>query len=369
MPVSSILFILFITAVMAIFMAWGFKNLPQERWQIFAALPLTKNKGTTWKGLNLTYYGILSANAYVFSLSIMMILLGACHIPVSIQIKYIVPILIAAIPAARILAWIVERKTSTFTVGGAVFTAIIILPWVVMGINVLSDFQMPVFCFFAASAIAYAFGEGLGRLACVSFGCCYGKPLSESDKIMNRLFGRMHFIFYGKTKKIAYASNLEGEAVIPIQAVTSIIYTITAIAGTVLFLYGYFKAAMLVSLIITQVWRVFSEFFRADYRGDSRFSAYQLMALTAVVYMGIIAMIVPSDMSSVTTSTGGALYLPAVMLNGRVLAPDIVHGLRLLWQPLVILSLEFFWLITFLYTGRSFVTGSDISFHVVKDKI
>ncbi|SLM32420.1 conserved membrane hypothetical protein [Desulfamplus magnetovallimortis] len=199
---NNTMFLLFLVGLIVLFLSWGFKQLPRERWQIFAAIPLLKNDNGTWKGLNLTYYGIISANAYLFSLSIMIILLGSCHIPVSVQMKYIIPILIVAIPASRIVAWIVERKSSTFTVGGATFTAIVMLPWVVTVINGFFDFQMPFFCFFAAISIAYTFGEGLGRLACISFGCCYGKPLSESGKLMNRIFARCHFIFYGKTKKL-----------------------------------------------------------------------------------------------------------------------------------------------------------------------
>jgi len=34
----------------------------------------------------------------------------------------------------------------------------------------------------------------------------------------------MHFTFHGKTKKIAYASQMEGIKVVPIQAITAIVY-------------------------------------------------------------------------------------------------------------------------------------------------
>lgn len=359
---------------MAVFMFWGFKMLPRERWQIFAAVPLIKDETGNWKGLNLTYYGIISASAYSFSLSIMVILLGACNIPITVQMKYVLPILIVAIPSSRIVARIVEKKTGTFTVGGAVFTAIIILPWVVTVINCLSDIKIPVFCFFAAVSIAYAFGEGLGRLACVSFGCCYGKALSTSGGIVSRLFKRFHFVFQGKTKKIAYASHLDGKPVIPVQGITSVFYTFAAIVGTILFLHGYFKSAMLLTLVITQFWRVISEFFRADYRGQQNFSAYQIMALIGVFYMGIVSLVMPSDMTfqgvlHATDFIREKQFLNRGMAGSGLMTPDILIGLKLLWQPSVILFMELFWLITFLYTGRSTVTGSQISFHVVKEKI
>ena len=40
----------------------------------------------------------------------------------------------------------------------------------------------------AALAIGYILGEGLGRLACLSFGCCYGKPLDQCGKVVSILF-------------------------------------------------------------------------------------------------------------------------------------------------------------------------------------
>ena len=67
---------------------------------------------------------------------------------------------------------------------------------------------MPMLETMGAIFIAYAFGEGIGRLACISFGCCYGKPLSECNPLIERIFQRWNFAFQGKTKKIAYASIL-----------------------------------------------------------------------------------------------------------------------------------------------------------------
>ena len=42
-------------------------------------------------------------------------------------------------------------------------------------------------------------------------------------------------------------------------------------------------------MLVTQTWRVGSEFLRADYRGDCRITKYQLMADMAVVYSVVIA--------------------------------------------------------------------------------
>ncbi|MFO7884217.1 MAG: prolipoprotein diacylglyceryl transferase [Desulfobacteraceae bacterium] len=360
MNLSFLIFIFFFTALL---MAWGFKQLPREQWQFFAAVPVVKQKDGTWKGMNLTYYGIFSANAYIFALAVLVILLGACSIPAVVQMKYIIPLLGAAVPAARIVAWMVEKKSSGFTVGGASFVAIILLPWVVAGVNLISSFQMPVFCFFAAVALAYSFGEGLGRLACISFGCCYGKSLANSSRWIKWIFSKYHFIFQGKTKKIAYASCLDNQPIIPVQAVTAVIYTVTGLIGTALFLYGHFKMSLGVTLVITQLWRVFSEFFRDDFRGGRAFSAYQIMALVGVAYMGAVILI----MSGPVPEMSGVLTSGELQPSARI--PDVITGVRILWQPGVVLFLQMVWVIIFLYTGRSSVTGSTLLFHVVKEKI
>jgi hypothetical protein len=49
--------------------------------------------------------------------------------------------------------------------------------------------------------------------------------------------------------------------------------------------------------------------------------------------------------------------------------PNILIGLKGFWNPGVIVFLESLWLVTFLFTGRSEVTGATMSFHVVKEKI
>lgn len=50
------------------------------------------------------------------------------------------------------------------------------------------------------------------------------------------------------------------------------------------------------------------------------------------------------------------------------LGADVLAGLRILWNPAVILFLEFVWIIMFLRTGRSQVTGAGIRFHVKEDQ-
>ena len=44
-----------------ILFTWAFRVLPQEEWQVMAAIPLQKLHDGFWTGMNLTYYGALTA--------------------------------------------------------------------------------------------------------------------------------------------------------------------------------------------------------------------------------------------------------------------------------------------------------------------
>jgi hypothetical protein len=183
----------------------------------------------------------------------------------------------------------------------------------------------------------------LGRLACISFGCWYGKPLSKCRPFIQRFFGRYAFVFSGKLKKIAYETGLEGERVVPIQAVTSFLYMTVGLISMLIFLKGHYSIAFMLSAITTQAWRVLSETLRADYRGPGRFTVYQTMSIVTIAYVLLLVMI-----------TEDTLYLVS----------DIATGMGCLWDPAVILFLQFIGLTTFIYTGRSTVTDSTIFFHI-----
>jgi len=364
---DQIVFIGIIASLIFTAIFLGFKILPREKWQIMATMPLEKNGNGKWNGLNLTYYGLLSANAYTFAVVIFFILAASVGIPAQGLCVFIIAILGVCMPASKIIARIVEKKSGTLTVGGAVFTGTLVAPWLICLINhtmgqpagqgvgqamdqTMGDphgSYMNVTIVFSAICVAYAYGEGLGRLACISFGCCYGKPLRLCAPWIQRLFGNFYLVFSGKTKKIAYASGLDGEKVIPVQIITAIFYSISALWGTWLFLNGSFALALVETLLVTQVWRIVSEFFRADFRGSLRITPYQLMAAGTLIY-----------------SVGMVLLFPA----GDVLV-SLFSGMGALWNPWMILLVEAIWVISFVYTGTSSVTGAQISFHVKKSRI
>ena len=348
---AAVFFVIGLGILIGIVLKWGFKTLPKERWQMVAAFPLEKLDQGQWRGMNLTWYGLLSANAYTFGVIMVVILAASAGMPIAVLVLLTVLLLAVTIPASKIVARIVEKKKATLTIGGAVFAGVVAAPWIIILVNAtlgrFFTFHVPVVVMMAVLSIGYTFGESLGRLACLSFGCCYGKPLSQCSPRTRKLFEHFNVIFTGKTKKVAYASGLDNEELIPIQIITAVIYAISGLAGTLLFLRGFAGTALLETLVVTQVWRVVSEFFRADFRGDRKFSIYQIMALGAIVYtIGLLA------------------FLPE---PGVVIALD--KGFNALWHPGMILFFQAVWVVSLLHAGRSTVTGSKISFHVVKENI
>jgi hypothetical protein len=331
---------------------WAFRNLPSEQWQMMAIVPSKRSADGTWQGVNLTYYGFFNASASVLGCAIVLILMGAIEVPVVASLSVACALLILCIPAAKLVARLVERKSSTFTIGGASFIGIVLVPWIVHGFNSFAQprfhLSVPVTPMLAAVAIAYAFGEAFGRLACISFGCCYGKLIWQVAPPLQRILRGSCFVFSGETKKVAYEADLLGRPLIPIQAVTAIISALAGLAGVFFFLNSRWTIALIIPLATTQLWRAFSETLRADYRGGGRVSIYQLMALAAVVY-----------------SLTWVVFLDASLSS----APNVLTGLRDIVKTPVFLFLETMWIAIFLYMGRSSVTAARLSFHVVHEKI
>lgn len=350
MPID-ILFLLSLGLLFTLTLPLAFRHLPREGWQVIATVPLKRLPDGRWQGLNLTWYGLLSANAYLFAVAMLLILAGSAGISGKAVLAVTVALLAACVPAASLVARIVEKKAHTLTVGGAVFVGVVLAPWIVLAVGRWGATWLgpvPALPLLAAMAVAYAYGEGLGRLACISFGCCYGKPLNQCRGWVQRLFRRWHFVFHGETKKIAYASGLAGQPVLPVQALTAVLYLLAALAGTGLFLAGCCGSAFLLAMTITQLWRVLSELWRADHRGQGRLSVYQWMGLAALPYAAAAALLLP-------TADGTA--------------PQLVAGLHLLWQPATLALLQLLWAGIFLHTGRSAVTGALLSLHVHRHRV
>lgn len=346
----SLLFLGIVSPAVFLLFRWAFATLPGEQWQILAVLPRRRTDSNQWQGLNLTYYGFITASAVTLAVGNMLFLLGAIHVPLSISLLFILSLMSLAVPASQVIAKVVEKKAFTFTIGGASFTGLVMAPAVAVAINWMhprSD-VLPILPTLSALVVSFALGEGIGRLACISYGCCYGKPLSACSPVMQTFFKNLHFRFTGATKKIAYAGNLESVPVVPIQAITAVISTTGYMTGMGLFLTGHVAAGLFISLLVTQVWRAVSEIWRADHRGPGSISMYQVMSLVGIVYLTAVTMFVPSF---------------------SLTAPDLLAGLHALWTPTVLLFLQSIWIGMFLFMGRSHMTGSMLSLFVNKEHL
>ena len=333
-------------AALFVFIAWGGRNLPGERWQMLASVPLSRNADGSWRGLNLTWYGALSALAYTLATAVAVVLLASIGMGLTGLTLMVAGMLGLCIPASKIVARLVEGKRNTLTVGGAVFVGIVVAPFVAWAV-VAATGAGSVLPVLAALAVAYAVGEGVGRMACLSFGCCYGRPVESLPAPWRRFFERWHVVFEGQTKKAAYAHDLCGRRLVPVQIMTACLYCGAACLGMAFFAAKNFAMAMILPLVTTQVWRVLSEFFRADYRGEQKISAYQVMAGLGVLY-GLV---------------------PALTLSAPGIAVDLARGVTALWTVPVVLLLQGVFLAVFLYTGRSSVTDSVVRFAVRQGEI
>ncbi len=110
-------------------LAWGFKKLPRERWQILAAIPVFKNNDGAWRGVNLTFYGFFTANALAIAATLLVIMLGSLGLSLREAGIVLLPLFSLCVPAARWVARIVEKKQYTFTVAGAFFVGLVAAPW------------------------------------------------------------------------------------------------------------------------------------------------------------------------------------------------------------------------------------------------
>ena len=332
--------------------ALGWRLLPGDRFQILASMPVHQAADGSWRGQNLTWYGAITATAALFGISyaaILAVAAGSMLPPMACALSLIAGI---GLPASKIMARLVEKKRHTFTIGGAFFCGLVMTPFILLAVDraclLLQVPGLPVAMALAAIAIGYVLGEGLGRLACISFGCCYGKPLAQCHRVIAGLMRPVAFVFAAPTKKAVYEGGFAGEPLLPIQGITSVVLTVTALFSTHLFLNGWYRPAFLCCLVVSQGWRFFSEILRADFRGFSTVTAYQKMAFAAVLYGCILCLILPP-------SPQGPM--------------DIGRGLRLFTGPLVIVGLQLLWLLVFFVFGRSTVTGARLWLHVRASRI
>ena len=319
---------------------WAFRRLPGEDWQFIACIPGDR-RSAGWNAINFTWFGFFSASAYVLAAALFILLMGAIGVAIFTSVFAVSVLLAICAPASVLVARIVEGRRHGFTVAGALFVGLLIAPLVFSAMNRLGS-NIPIGAALAALCIAYVLGEGVGRLACISFGCCYGKPVSETRGWLRKFSSRFHFQFFGASKKIAFASGLEGVKVVPVQAMTAVLHAMVALSCLLLFFAGQFGWTITLAMATTQPWRVYSETFRADFRGHTKISAYQIMASITTLASLTAPWLVPSPDTT----------------------PDISQGFSTLGTAVALLILQLLWLFLFLFMGRSMQTGAELRFFV-----
>lgn len=315
--------------------------LAGESWQVALCIPVGQKQQGRWQALVLTWYGVISACAYTAATMVLFFLLTAAGASLTSLMAVSALVLGVCMPASRVVAGIVEGMRTTLTVGGAVFVALFVAPvaaWIAQRFWGGAPWAVTL----AAMGVAYALGEGVGRLACCSFGCCYGRPVKDIPQPWQRLFVPFAISFAGAIKKAAYASSLEGVPLVPVQGMSAVILTLAAWGGVEALAAGRPDVALVVAAAFPQIWRVVSEVWRADFRGFGRVSAYQRMALAGAVWTLVLAWVagpgMPLDLSQGWRVFGepwawglwGAVWVTSLLFTGlsRVLGGWVDIGIR-----------------------------------------
>ena len=340
---SNYYFLAAIGIFLALILTAGFTFLPGERFQFIASVPSGKRKKDYSSGKNLTWYGLITAFSVTASSALFCTLASSYGFALKTCLLFIGSILLIALPASKIIAFIVEKRKGTITVGGAAFAAIAVSPAAAylalkLSADGNSESIMPLL---AAIGCSYLIGEGIGRLSCLSFGCCYGKPLKKYNGFIRKILSPFAVRFYGKLKKASYESGYEAKKLFPIQNITAVIYSASAVFSAWLFFTGEFRISFLFSIITAFAWRIISEFFRADFRGTGKISAYQIMSFLSIAICIAAAYFLPSP---------GIIFINAM------------DGLQIFSNVLFVIILQFLFVAVFLFTGISSVTASKIYF-------
>lgn len=143
-------------------------------------------------------------------------------------------------------------------------------------------FKLPLPVALSALTISHVLGEGIGRFACTSIGCCYGNPVEGTRGWVRRLARACPFVTCGRTKKIALAAGLDSARVVPTQAMTATVHSALALIGLWQSFSGRYERVIPVALTTSQIRRVYSGTLRTDHCGRGRITAHQIVAAIMV---------------------------------------------------------------------------------------
>jgi cbb3-type cytochrome oxidase subunit 1 len=70
------LFVLSLLVLLMILLSWASLAMPKERWQFIATVPQEKRFSGVWDALNFTWYGALTALAFMLSCALVVVMTG-----------------------------------------------------------------------------------------------------------------------------------------------------------------------------------------------------------------------------------------------------------------------------------------------------
>lgn len=323
---------------------WGFRNLTDEGWQIALAVPARTNsqEGRFWPAVNFTTYGVISSIAYGLSTLMFIFLIGATSQPLLPAVVFVGMLLAVGVPASKLVARWVEGLPG-HTIGGAVFAVLVAaIPAMALTQWLARTLQWTGFdaaTVIAAACIAYVLGEAIGRLACLSFGCCYGRPINECTSLQRALYSGMTETYRGRYKKIAYAGGLTDRPVIAVQSIACTVLFAIFLVSLWCFWKGRIGVSTVIALGLSQLWRAYSEQLRADFRGREGFTVYQAMAIAGALQSLLFVYLFTPHATMVVSAHRGWL---AVTQAEVIIASQLLAALILF------------------YMGRSSVTSSRL---------
>lgn len=305
------------------FIIWGLKNLHKDEYQFFAVIPYKKLCEDKYEGINITFYGIISALSTTISVFIFLNLIKIINFPIDKAYFILFIIFTIGIFSSKIVAYIIEHRKNTLTIGGSIFIsgmiAAPVIYFIIKFFKIQELYFLPVFSILST---AYVSGEGVGRLACLSFGCCYGKPASK----FNFLPGKLKVKFYADTKKAVYDSSYKNIELINIQGIVVIIFSLLGVISIISIIFQKFILAFFLSFILPSLLRFLSEFLRNDYRGNGKLSIYQIFSLILFGYGLLIVFISKNINLSLTLNSHISFYYSDIFILGFVFIVILIHS-------------------------------------------
>ncbi|KAF5373599.1 hypothetical protein D9758_000909 [Tetrapyrgos nigripes] len=150
-----------------------------------------------------------------------------------------------------------------------------------------------------ALCIGFPLYESISRLGCHTYGCCYGRivrPGETSSSSLLKIFSPVTYVTYSAAA-VRHQPNLRGKPLYPIQKISSCLFFAQFVAILLLLAVGRLDKGTAggISLTIHAIIRLWTEFYRNDFRGE----IWGIVPLTATGQIALLQCFVGLFMSLV----------------------------------------------------------------------